>query len=225
MFSWPHVFMGMVPSGARKMSKIKRSRIGCYVRVSTVGKDQTTASQRQIIKDWAKANHVRTDDLKWYEDRLSGATTDRPQLQKLLKAIEQGKIDTLCVFRLDRLSRSTRDGLQILADVAKKGIRVVSVSENIDFGSSVGMLIASILLSVGSFERETTISRIRAGILAAKASGKHCGRPRDDKKLMQIRRWFDSGMKATMIATRMKCTRANVYCSLSKTQENKRATA
>jgi DNA invertase Pin-like site-specific DNA recombinase len=209
-----------------KKPKIKHSRIGCYVRVSTTDKGQTTASQRQIIRQWQVQNHVRAEDIKWYEDRMSGATVDRPQLKKLLKAITEGKIDTLVVFRLDRLSRSTLDGLKVLADVAEKGIRVVSVSENIDFSNSTGRLIASILLSVASFERETTISRIKAGISAARAAGKHCGRPRDDKKLKQIRRMFESGVKATVIATKLKCTRSNVYCALSKTeQESKRATA
>jgi len=114
---------------------------------------------------------------------MTGTTTDRPQLAKLLRAVAKGRIDCLVVFRLDRLARSTRDGLTILADLAERGVRVVSVSENIDFGSSTGRLIASILLSVASFEREVTVERIRAGMDSAKANGTHIGRPRDAKRL------------------------------------------
>jgi DNA invertase Pin-like site-specific DNA recombinase len=141
----------------------------------------------------------------------------------MLRSIDRGAVDTLVVFRLDRLARSTRDGLKILADVADKGCRVVSVSENIDFGNSTGRLIASILLSVASFEREITVERIRAGITAAKASGKHCGRPRNDKRLTQIRTMFDSGMTAIAIAEKLGCTRSNVYFALDKTRKDEAA--
>lgn len=191
-------------------------KIGAYLRVSTSDK-QTTASQRTSIRDWARSAHVRTDDITWFEDKKSGSNLDRPQLGKLLRAIDNGKIDCLVVFRLDRLARNTREGLQVLADVADKGVRVVSVSENIDFGNSTGRLIASILLSVAAFERETTVERIKAGMIAARENGKHIGRPRDEKRLTEIRRLFDKGMKAVQIADKLKCTRANIYSALKKT--------
>ena len=194
----------------------RHAKIGAYLRVSTTDK-QTTASQRTSIRDWARSSHVRTDDITWFEDKKSGTTIDRPQLGKLLRSIDKGKIDCLVVFRLDRLARNTREGLQVLADVADKGVRVVSVSENIDFGNSTGRLIASILLSVAAFERETTVERIRAGMLAARENGKHIGRPRDTKRLTEIRRLFSKGMKATAIASKFNCSRANVYAALKKT--------
>lgn len=199
--------------------KTKRPKIGAYLRVSTSDKGQTTASQRQVIREWTKTNHVRLDDLSWYEDKKSGATIERPQLHKLLRDIDKRKIDTLVVFRLDRLARNTREGLQLLADVADKGIRVVSVSENIDFGNSTGRLISTILLAVAAFERETTIERIRAGMSAARENGKSIGRPRDDKRLKQIRKMFDDGVKATAIAHKLRCTRSNVYAALDKTKD------
>jgi len=150
----------------------------------------------------------------------SGATADRPQLGKLLRAVDKGKVDTLVVFRLDRLARNLRDGLTILSDLAERGIRVVSISENIDFGNSTGRLIASILLAVASFERETTVERIRAGMAAARANGKHVGRPRDQAKLRQIRTLYDEGMPAQKIAGKLKCSRSNVYAALEKTKDS-----
>ena len=193
------------------------AKIGAYLRVSTKDK-QTTASQRQAIRDWVRSSHVRLEDVNWFEDKKTGTTIDRPQLGKLLRSIDKGKIDCLVVFRLDRLARNTREGLQVLADVADKGVRVVSVSENIDFGNSTGRLIASILLSVAAFERETTVERIRAGMAAARENGKHIGRPRDTKRLTEIRRLFAKGMKAVQIADKLGCSRANIYAALTKTR-------
>ena len=195
------------------MSKTK-PKIGVYLRVSTT--DQDVQSQRHAIREWAKSNHVPTTELRFYEDKKSGQTTDRPQLKKLLWAVEKGRVDAVVVFRLDRLARSLRDGLEMLATLADKGIRVVSVSENIDFGNSTGRLIASILLAVASFERETTVDRIKAGMAAARANGKHVGRPRNDKRLQQIRRMRDDGMSVNAIADKMDVSRQAVYQALAR---------
>lgn len=193
-----------------------KPKIGAYCRVSTADK-QTTASQREAIRQWAKANHVPQTEIRWYEDRITGTTTDRPQLQKLLWAVEKNRIDCVVIFRLDRLARSLRDGLEMLATLADKGIRVVSVSENIDFGNSTGRLIASILLAVASFERETTVDRIKAGMAAARANGKHVGRPRNEKRLNQIRKMREDGLTVAQIAAKIQVSRQAVYQSLAKT--------
>lgn len=201
------------------MSRKSSPRLACYCRVSTADK-QTTKSQREAIRTWAKTSHVRLEDLVWYEDKKTGANTDRPALAKMLRDIDKGKIDGVVLFKLDRLSRSLSDGITMLGNLADKGIRVVSVSENIDFSNSVGRLIASVLFSVACFSREQTIERIKAGMLAAKSAGKNIGRPRDTKRLIQIRAMFDKGLKATEIAKKLGCTRANIYSALSKTKRS-----
>ena len=127
----------------------------------------------------------------------------------------------MVVFRSDRLARNLRDGLAMLADLADRGIRIVSVSENIDFGNSTGRLVASILLAVASFERETIVERIKAGMEAAKANGKHVGRPRNEKRLQPIRKMRDGGMTVNEVADRLNCSRQAVYQALAKTLEKK----
>lgn len=209
----------MKTRGEKSKPAAHRAKIGAYVRVSTTDKGQTTGSQRHAIRQWAETAHVRPEDLTWYEDRKSGATIERPALHRLLRAIDAGKVDTLVVFRLDRLARSTRDGLGILATVAEKGIRVVSVSENIDFSNSTGRLIASILLSVASFEREVTVERIRAGMSAAKAAGRHVGRPRDLKRHALIARLKADGQTVMQIAAKLRITRQAIYGILSRGSE------
>lgn len=189
------------------------SKIGCYVRVSTADK-QTTRSQRVAIRGWAQAAHVKPDAVRWFEDKMSGATSDRPALGQLLRAVERGNVDTVVVYSLSRLARNTRDGLTILADLGQRGVRVVSVSENIDFGNSVGNLIASVLLAVAQFERELIRDRIIAGL---KATDKKIGRPRNDKKLARVRALHDGGLSVAEIAGKMGCSKQNVYKALSRT--------
>ncbi|MHC4064411.1 MAG: recombinase family protein [Planctomycetota bacterium] len=103
----------------------------------------------------------------------------------------KGRVDTAVISRLDRLARDLRDGLAMLADLADRGIRIVSVSENIDYGNSTGRLIASILLAVASFEREAIVEGIRAGVEAVRANGKQVGRPRNEKRLQRMRKMRD----------------------------------
>lgn len=86
--------------------KKQATKIGVYVRVSTRDK-QATKSQRHAIREGARSQRIRPDQLKWYEDKLSGAKAERPALNKMLRAVERGLIDTVVVYRLDRLSRST----------------------------------------------------------------------------------------------------------------------
>ncbi len=76
--------------------KKQTKKIGVYVRVSTRDK-QTTKSQRHAIREWARAQRIQPDSLKWYEDKLSGAKAERPALNKMLRAMERGAIDTVVV--------------------------------------------------------------------------------------------------------------------------------
>ena len=81
----------------------------------------------------------------------------------------------MLVWRLDRLSRSLRDGIDILCRWQDAGVRVVSVSQGIDLSGSVGKLIASVLLALAEIEFETMRQRQRVGIEAAKKRGAYRG--------------------------------------------------
>jgi DNA invertase Pin-like site-specific DNA recombinase len=197
-----------------------KPKIGCYLRVSTSDGKQDVRSQRVAVSSWAALNHVPLSEIKWYADRKSGRTTDRPKLKALLRDVGKGVIDTIVVNDLSRLSRSLLDGVKLLADFAQRGIRVVSCSESIDFNSHNGQLVAQIMLAVAEWSRKNTVARIHEGLQAAKKKGQRLGRPRDEARLNEIRKLFDSGVKATEIAERLGCTRANVYLALDKTKES-----
>jgi len=193
-----------------KTVKKRSTKIGVYVRVSTRDK-QTTKSQKHAIREWATANRIQPDQLKWYEDKLSGSKAERPALNKMLRAVQKGSIDTVVVYRLDRLSRSTRGGLETLSQLADQQIRVVSISQNIDFNGAMGKFLATLFLAIAEFERETIVERIKDGLAAARADGKQLGRPRNDSRHEQVRKLKADGMSVIEIAEELGCSRQNIY--------------
>src|SRR5262245_60773906 len=119
-----------------------------YARVSTDG--QSLASQ--------DAELHATGCSKVYAEKISGARSDRPELAKALKRLTVG--DVLIVTRLDRLARSTRDLLNILDDIAKRGAGFKSLHDAwADTTSAHGRLMVTILAGLAEFERELILAR------------------------------------------------------------------
>ncbi len=113
---------------------------------------------------------------KVYREKASGAKTDRPELAKLLRALEAG--DLLIVTRLDRLARSTRDLLNILDAVAKAGAKFRSLHDAwADTTTPHGELMVTILAGLATFERHLIRSRTDEGRKQAQARGVRFGRP------------------------------------------------
>jgi DNA invertase Pin-like site-specific DNA recombinase len=147
--------------------------IACYVRVSTSG--QNVNGQRAEIEKWLEMNSVDAGRVRWYPDVESGATLDRPGFERMQQDIRKGEISTVVVYKLDRLSRSLRGGINLLSDWSERGLRVVVVSQQIDFNGVVGKLIASLMLGLAEIELQHIRERQRAGIEAARAAGKYKG--------------------------------------------------
>jgi len=145
-----------------------------YVRVSTAS--QNERGQRREIQRWIDGNGISRH--RWYIDKESGDTLNRPEFERLQRNIFNGEVKTVVVWKLDRLSRSLKDGIDTLCDWCDLGIRVVSVTQQIDFNGVTGKLIASVLFAVAEMEQETRRERQAAGIAAAKALGVYTGRPK-----------------------------------------------
>jgi DNA invertase Pin-like site-specific DNA recombinase len=138
-----------------------------YARVSTNGQD--LAGQVTELRAHGCA--------KVYREKISGAKTDRPELAKLLRALEPG--DVLIVTRLDRLARSTRDLLNVLDAVAKHGAAFRSLKDAwADTTTPHGRLMLTVLGGLAEFERELIRARTGDGRKRAKARGVKFGRPR-----------------------------------------------
>ena len=146
--------------------------VGIYVRVSTTG--QNLDGQKQEIERWLKGNGI--ENARWYSDRATGNNLNRPAFERLQKDIFNGEIKTVVCWKLDRLSRSLRDGINVLADWCDKGLRVVATSQQIDFNGSLGKMLAAVLLGIAEMEQEVRRERQAVGIAAAKARGVYFGR-------------------------------------------------
>jgi DNA invertase Pin-like site-specific DNA recombinase len=111
-----------------------------------------------------------------YDDGgLSGATLERPAMQRLLADIERGQIDAVVVYKVDRLTRSLGDFAKIVEVFDRKGVSFVSVTQAFNTTTSMGRLTLNMLLSFAQFEREVTGERIRDKIAASKKKGMWMG--------------------------------------------------
>ena len=130
---------------------MKKATTAVYIRVSTTG--QNLAGQRREIGRWLKGNGI--NNIRVFIDKETGDNLERSAFQELQKAIFNGEIRIVVVWKLDRLSRSLRDGINTLCDWCDRGLRVVSVTQQIDFNGTVGKMIASVLFAVAEMEQET----------------------------------------------------------------------
>lgn len=137
-----------------------------YARVST--EDQNTEGQ---LPDLRKAGCKRI-----YQEKVSGASPDRPELEKCLERLDQG--DTLVVWRLDRLGRSIRDLLRIVDQFDKSGVHFVCLKEKFDTSTAAGRLVFHFFAALAQFEKELVRERTMAGLSAARARGRMGGRSR-----------------------------------------------
>src|SRR6266403_4683393 len=137
-----------------------------YARVST--RDQNLAAQ--------DAELMAAGCAKVFKEKVSGAKTDRPELAKVIGRLESG--DVLVVTRLDRLARSTRDLLNVLDEIGKRGAGFKSLKDTwADTTSPHGRLMLTVLGGLAEFERELIRARTGEGRKRAKERGVRFGRP------------------------------------------------
>jgi len=106
---------------------------------------------------------------------ISGGTLERPALQALLADVDQGRVDMIVVYKIDRLTRSLSDFAKLIDRLEAKGCSFVSVTQSFNTSSSMGRLTLNVLLSFAQFEREVTAERIRDKIAASKQKGMWMG--------------------------------------------------
>jgi site-specific DNA recombinase len=113
-----------------------------------------------------------------YDDGgISGGTLERPGLKQLLADIEEGLIDVVVVYKIDRLSRSLMDFSKLVEVFDRNSVTFVSVTQSFNTTTSMGRLTLNILLSFAQFEREVTAERIRDKVRASRMKGIWMGGP------------------------------------------------
>ena len=134
------------------------------MRVSTTAQD--VASQLPDLKAWV-TTHARGRRVTWYRDKFTGATMQRPGLQKLEADIRTGKVGIVVVWRLDRLGRTAGEMVNFLDELYAAGVGFVSVRDGIDISTASGRLFRTILAGFAEYEREVISERIKAGVIKA----------------------------------------------------------
>jgi DNA invertase Pin-like site-specific DNA recombinase len=137
-----------------------------YARVSK--NDQSLEIQIQKLKA------AGCDEI--YMEKVSGIKEDRKELNRLLDKLRKG--DTVYVVRLDRLGRRMLKLIQLINDFKEKGINFVSLENNIDTTTTLGMVLFSMCAAFSEMERELIRERVKAGLDAAHQKGRKGGRPK-----------------------------------------------
>jgi DNA invertase Pin-like site-specific DNA recombinase len=178
-----------------------------YARVSTL--DQDTSLQLDALKAAGCG--------KVFEDRASGAKTDRVGLADALAYVREG--DVLIVWKLDRLGRSLPHLIETVAALEQRGAGFRSLTEAIDTTTPGGRLVFHLFGSLGQFERDLIRERTRAGLDAAAARGRKGGRKPvvSDDTLTRARALMSKGLTVREAATRLKIGKTALYEALKST--------
>lgn len=154
-----------------------------YARVST--KDQNLHMQFDALRQYG------VPDKNIYSEKMTGTKKDRPKFNELLRYLREG--DTLVVYKLDRIGRSTKHLVDLINDFQERGIHFVSINENIDTTTAMGKLVFTIFSGLAQFERDIISERTRSGLEAARARGRKGGRPKKDSSKLDLAfRMYDS---------------------------------
>ncbi len=185
--------------------------VACYCRVST--RQQKTDSQRAEIQRWLKGHGLNPKSVRWFEDHESGKIIQRPAFDALQLKIFSGQIKTVVVWKLDRLSRRLKDGINVLADWCEQGVRIVSVTQQIDLTGPVGHMVASVMFGLAEIELEYRRERQAAGIRVARTRGIYQGRKSGTtkaipKRALELR---NRGLKIPEIASALNVSERSVF--------------
>lgn len=173
-----------------------------YARVSTL--DQKLDLQMQALR---KAGCKRI-----FREKVSGASRQRPEFQRMLEQLRAG--DTIIVWRLDRLARSTRDLLETMEAIGEGGARFQSLSEPwADTTTHAGKLIMTVFAGIAEFERDLIRERTKAGRVAARDRGVSFGRPRklNPEQVKLAQRLISEGKSVRQIAETFNVHAATIY--------------
>lgn len=176
-----------------------------YARVST--DDQDVSAQRLRLQ--------QAGAVKIFADVRSGRDADRPGLKELLAFARPG--DTLAVVRLDRLSRSLGELLQMVQMLRARQIALLSLEEKIDTSSAAGELIFHVFGAIAHFERRLISERTKDGIAAARARGKRPGRrPLDARKAEAALKLIEAKTSPAEAARQLGLGRSTVYREMKR---------
>lgn len=192
-----------------------------YVRVSTEDQAKEGLSipaQKAKIEAYASLNDLELVEIIT-DEGFSGKNLERPGVQRLLELVRDQNLEGIIVYKLDRLSRSTKDLLRLIEEVFHKGnTRFFSISEQIDTDTAIGKFFLTLMGALAQMERELIAERTKATLDYKKQKGEHLGAvpygytliegklaPKEDEQkiLKKMKRWKKEGKSLREIARRL----------------------
>lgn len=161
------------------INPIISNKTALYSRVST--QKQTTENQKIRLLQYGIDHNLKYDLF----DEVESTRKTRPVKQELLQRLRKGEYKEVIVFKLDRWARSSTELILEIQELMSKGVRFVSISDNLDFSTSSGRLHFQILAAFAEFERSLISERTKEGLARTKLQGTQLGRPlgsKDSKK-------------------------------------------
>lgn len=176
-----------------------------HVRIST--RDQNLDLQIEALQ--------KAGCEKIFEEKISGSTKNRPELDKMIEQFREG--DELYVWRLDRLGRSLKHIIDLVLSLSEKGIIIKGLTDGVDTSTINGRLFLNLMASLAEYERELIRERTKAGLQSARARGRLGGRPKGysketiSKLLLMRSVYKDVKNSPEEIYTALDLTRATFY--------------
>jgi DNA invertase Pin-like site-specific DNA recombinase len=189
---------------ATRYSIRMEKHVALYARTST--SIQTTGLEAQVraLRTYCQANGI--GNFAVYSDEgISGTKANRPELDRLMAAVECGEVSSVIVYSFSRFARSVTHLLQALQKFEQHEVSFISVSENLDTRTSTGKFVFTILAALAALEREILVERVKTGLVNARAKGKRLGRPkkRPDDLIKEL---LLRGLSYRKIASIAKCS-------------------
>lgn len=149
-----------------------------------VGYARVSSTSQSLSRQIEALRAAGVDDESIFQEKESGASMERTELDRMLGFLRKGDAVVVCSF--DRLARSTKDLLQLADTLEGRGVDLVSLSERIDTSTPQGKLFFTISAAFAEFERAIIRERQAEGIAIAKAEGRMGGRPRVPKEKLDV---------------------------------------
>lgn len=181
-----------------------------------VGYARVSSTSQSLSRQIEALRAAGVDDENIFQEKESGASMERAELDRMLGFLRKGDAVVVCSF--DRLARSTKDLLQLADTFEGRGVDLISLSERIDTSTPQGKLFFTISAAFAEFERAIIRERQAEGIAIAKAEGRMGGRPRVPKEKLDVAcaLYQEGSYKMSEIERIAGCSYGSIYREINR---------
>lgn len=192
-----------------------------YCRTSTSMQVSGLDAQVRALRRYCNDKGIK-DYVIYEDDGVSGAKASRPALDRMMEDVKSGKIEKVLVYSFSRYARSTSHLLKALETFKELDVAFVSMTENLDTNTPLGVAIFSIISSIAQLERDLIRERVVNGLKAAKERGVHIGRKKTRPSAL-IRRLRSKGLTFRQISELANCSQGSVALEIKEWEAEKAA--